>query len=232
LVTAEATVRVYRVCEALWTGPQRHSEEPSRVFHVNYTDEHVKKMKEAGVWQTFAPIQMLMTNPQAGGHPINKTGIGWVRYTQGADGGIHLEEAQSDICQARLAGQLQAGGYDTHHGHLDKIREIFTNGRKTGQDLLAETFLHHQRQDPTNHGKALHWPTMDIKSQQADPPADTYNRLPKDLGFSEGGQYGQLNTQSNSEFKGLPTYTSKVTKTEEELVESMAQFLLKHFKDQ
>lgn len=215
--------------EGLWHGPQRHSHEPSRVFHVNYTNEHVKKLKESGAWPTFAKIQRLIAGPNPyqrdeERHPLGITSIGWVRHT-GDNDGLHLEEAQSDITQNRLPQELARGGFHTPDGHLEAIRNVFVGGRKTGQDVLAETFLHHLRQDPANHGKPLHWPTMDIKSEQADPPLDTYSRLPKELGFAEGGKYGQIKTQSNPMFKDKETLTSKITKSEDDMIDSMLAYL-------
>ncbi len=40
-----------------WTGAQRHSSSPSNVFQLNLTDDHVKKMREAGVLGTFLAMQ-------------------------------------------------------------------------------------------------------------------------------------------------------------------------------
>lgn len=204
--------------EHKWDGVQRHSDEDSTVFHVNYTNDHVRQMKEAGVWNTFHRIQTMLTRPDITQHPLGPTTIGWVRHT-GSDDGTHIDEVQSDLAQARLTSEFRQAGINIPEDHLTKIKGILFGKRKTGQDLLAETFLHHHRQDPANHGKAMHWPSHQIKQKQgANPPLDTYKRLPKDLGFSEGGKYGQLKTQTGSHHDA-PTFTSKVTKHLREFTE-------------
>jgi len=205
--------------EHKWDGVQRHSNEDSTVFHVNYTNDHVRQMKEAGVWNTFHRIQTMLTRPDITQHPLGPTTIGWVRHT-GSNDGTHIDEVQSDLAQARLTSEFRQAGINIPEDHLTKIKGILFGKRKTGQDLLAETFLHHHRQDPANHGRAMHWPSHEIKQAQgANPPLDTYKRLPKDLGFSEGGKYGQLKTQTGTKHLDSPTFTSKVTKHLREFTE-------------
>lgn len=69
----------WNVSHARWTGVQRHSDEPSRVFQLNISNEHIRKLKEAGVYDTFLRALREATNPQ---HPVTPTTVGWVRYTQ------------------------------------------------------------------------------------------------------------------------------------------------------
>lgn len=220
-----------------WDGGQQHSDQASDVFHVNYTGEHVKKLKEAGVWNTFARIQNMITNPT--NHPLGPTTIGWVRHTSAGDpnvpnqwntdhetgkllgehseakAGIHIDEVQSDLGQRRLTQEFRDNGIHIPDDHLSKIREILWGKRKTAQDLVAEAFIHHHRQDPSKHGLAMHWPSHEMKVRHGS-PEDTYKRLPKELGFAEkAGKYGDLATQTGEHDEGLPTHTSKITKAED-----------------
>lgn len=213
-----------------WDGAQRHSLAPSDVFHVNYTGEHVKKMKEAGVFDTFKRIQSFITRPDIANHPVGPTTIGWVRHTGenphdadlvGHEGnpsvpGIHVDEVQSDLGGARLTDEFRSLGVHIPEEHLSKIKNILWGNRKTAQDLVAEGFLHHQRQKPENINKPVHWPSYDLKAVHGS-PQDTYKRLPKDLGFAEkAGVYGDLQTQSDPSTQGKPTHTSKITKFEDD----------------
>jgi GNAT superfamily N-acetyltransferase len=203
---------------ASWAGAQRHSHEQSKVFHVNYTNAHVQKMKEAGVWPTFARMQTLLVNGQ---HPLPGHGIGWVRYTQGQnDGHYHIDEVQSDLGQARLTDEFLHYGMTIDPKHLETVHNILWGKRKTANDMLGEAFLHHLRQDPENHDKTIHWPSHELKlAQNATPPKDAYKRLPKDLGFEENaGTYGDLETQTGLGSKaGAPTHVGKVRKAEDDL---------------
>lgn len=110
----------YNMSRAEWTGAQRHSDEPSYVTQVNLTDDHVKKMKAAGVYNTF--LSMMRASEESG-HPIRPGHtLGWVRWTGlglppalgrasmspnlggavdrlQAKAGIHVDEIQSDFGQ-------------------------------------------------------------------------------------------------------------------------------------
>lgn len=86
----------YGVTESDWNGSQRHSDKKSKVFQLNASPEHFKKMKEAGVLNTF---KRMLEDFNSSGHPVNKNrGIGWVRYTEGDDG-VHVDEIQTDFGQ-------------------------------------------------------------------------------------------------------------------------------------
>lgn len=69
----------YNVSHSTWEGAQRHSSKPSKVFQINATDEHVRKMKAAGVYGTFLAMQKASEtaeHPVVPGHTL-----GWVRWT-------------------------------------------------------------------------------------------------------------------------------------------------------
>lgn len=61
-----------------WRGAQRHSEHPQRVFKLNVGTDHIKQMKQAGVYDAF---KKLSSYSEESGHPsdANHT-IGWIRY--------------------------------------------------------------------------------------------------------------------------------------------------------
>lgn len=71
-------VSTWNVSHTKWTGGQRHSEEPSKVFQMNITTDHVRQLKEAGVYGTF---REMMDASRHSKHPVTDHSIGWVRYT-------------------------------------------------------------------------------------------------------------------------------------------------------
>jgi ADP-ribose pyrophosphatase YjhB (NUDIX family) len=195
---------------APWTGGQRHSQENSNVFQVEVTTNLVNRLKAEGAFGLYARLQRYLAHA---GHPTGIRSIGWVRWT-GDKTGIHMEETQSDLSQARIGDEV---GVKYEPQANAAMRKVLWGSRKTAQDLLAETFMHWMRQDPDMVNTPLHWPSHELKtSMGADPPQDTYKRLPADLGFEEkAGRYGQLPTQSSKQLKDKPTHISKVRKTED-----------------
>lgn len=74
----------FNTSDSTWDGAQRHTVEPSNVFQVNLTDDHVKKMRQAGVYGSF--LNMMAASHQSA-HPVLKHHtIGWVRWTGGPSG--------------------------------------------------------------------------------------------------------------------------------------------------
>lgn len=78
------------------TSDQRHTYEPSEVFQLNVTPDHIKQMKAAGVHDEF---NRMMQESRNSNHPVTPKSVGWARYTQGEDG-THIDEIQSDFGQS------------------------------------------------------------------------------------------------------------------------------------
>lgn len=72
---------------------QRHSDELSNVLRMEITPEIERKLKDAGVWDSYMAMQRLS---HGSGHPSNDHTAGWIRYT-GDKSGVHLDELQSDF---------------------------------------------------------------------------------------------------------------------------------------
>src|SRR5690606_19523815 len=72
----------WNVGHSEWTGIQRHSDENSRVFQLNLTNDHVQRLKEAGVYDTF---RRMYDASYSSFHPVTPATIGWVRYTESRD---------------------------------------------------------------------------------------------------------------------------------------------------
>lgn len=235
----------FNVSHSEWRGAQRHSQEPSRVLQVNLTDEHVRKMKEAGVFPTFLSMQEAT---QSSGHPIlpGHT-IGWVRYTggpgriggqeKGEPGGIHVDEIQSDFGQSFVkqataqaaaqgddpvaaAAEAEAKWPEAHHKIISNI--LF--GGKHPNEVVGEAFMQHLRQ------KGLHNVPVHIHDAETKAPLSgmdpekplpghmkfTYSELPKKMG-AQPSTYGKLPTQSTPSLHGKPSWETKVRKFEDDL---------------
>ncbi len=144
----------YGVSEGSWGGAQRHSREKSYVFQLNLSTDQVKKLKDAGVWETFRRMHHASARSN---HPVGHAGLGWVRWT-GDDHGIHIDEVQSDLGQSfvkQAANQARLRGQDETEAaaraekrypeaHFQKIKDIVFGG-KHPSEVLTEGFLQYLR---------------------------------------------------------------------------------------
>ena len=201
---------------------QRHSDEPSKVFQLNVTPDHVQKMKQAGVWDTFHSINK---NSLDGTHPVAPVhGAGWVRYTDNPDG-VFIDEIQSDIGSSLVkkarahtnkllesAKMTKKEAEDTMkqaedsypEEHYKKINDIVFGG-KDPSEVLHEAF-HQYLRDNGQIGKPVHIWGVTGKSKismghmstaKGDIPAHmyrTYKQIPEKLGYTPA-KYGELSTQ-------------------------------------
>jgi ribosomal protein S18 acetylase RimI-like enzyme len=152
---------------------QRHNPDPSKVFQLNMNQDHVKKLKDAGAYETFQNIHAASKYSQ---HPTKHNTLGWVRYTETPEG-VHIDEIQSDFGaslvkqaakQAREAvatGQItqdeadeavKKAGEKYSDTNLDKIKNIVFQG-KHPNEILHEAFLQHMRDQGKAGTKVMHW---------------------------------------------------------------------------
>jgi hypothetical protein len=217
---------------------QQHTYEPSEVFQLNYTKDHAEKMKQAGVYGTFKNMLEASKNSN---HPIQDNTVGWVRYTKGDDGGIHIDEIQSDfgqsfvkqasnqIKQALQNGQItqeqaQAAQANAHQKwpeeHFTHIKSILFGDRHPNE-ILHEAFLQHMRNQGHTGSKIHMWqakPKANLSgmSEQKQLPGHmqfTYDQHPKKMGYKPA-QYGELDTQFNENLHGQPTWSDTLKKRE------------------
>lgn len=235
----------WNVGHSEWTGIQRHSDENSRVFQLNLTNDHVQRLKEAGVYDTF---RRMYDASYSSFHPVTPATIGWVRYTESrdprkrADGtealpGILIDEIQSDLGQSfvrQAASQARAQGLDPKKAaeeaekqypeeHFKKISEILFGGRHPNE-VLYDAFLQYMRDTGRTGLKvSIHTPETKAPLAQMDSTRPipghmrmTYGELPQRFGF-EPSKYGTLATESNESLFGKPMWGDEVRKKEEEL---------------
>ena len=115
----------FNVSFGTWGGVQRHSDATSKVFQVSINDEHVKKMKEAGVYDTFRNLQSHFS-----GHPITPSAVGWVRYTEPTEAkkthGEHDEYANQIKKLARVLRENRVfyNNFDAKSGMQDQLDKL------------------------------------------------------------------------------------------------------------
>lgn len=152
------------------TGAQTHdTSQPSKVFRLDMSPEKKQELKDAGVYDQFKKIAELS---KRSGHPVKSNTIGWVRYSDNADG-FHMDEVQSDFGQS-LAKQVseirrkQAAGEslgtddsaikDLDENQILKINDILF-GKAHPSQLVHEGFLQSLR-DSGHVGNKVHiWQT-------------------------------------------------------------------------
>lgn len=190
---------------------QRHSTGASKVFQLNYTPDHVSKLKEAGLWDEFSKTHQ---KTQGYDHPHNKShGLGWVRYTEGEDG-YHIDEIQTDFGKKDLSKDLPKE-------KSEKIHEILWGGNHPSQ-VLHEAF-HQNLRDKGEVGKKIHhWqlkPKADLVlgNEEKNPPIhlrEGYDKVPKKMGYKPS-KYGSIKTQDNPDHTGKDTWETTLKKKDE-----------------
>jgi len=234
----------YRFEHTNWDGAQRHSQNNTqRVFMLNVGTDLVRKLKEAGVYDTFRNISNYSEesgHPSEGGHTI-----GWVRYehhSQGADPkhkqvfntahdtpqAIHVDEIQTDMGPNTIKKLKEnpesARGRGVDPDKLETVHKIVF-GDKHPSEVLLEAFRQHHR-NQGRHNIEIHM--LDSKTKapisgqnnEKELPVhmkNTYTDMPKKLGFKPA-KYGATDQQNNEKIVGQPTWTDKIRKFEEEAI--------------
>ena len=232
----------YNVSSSSWKGAQRHSEEPSSVFQLNLTNDHIKQMKDSGVYKTFKKLNEVS---EESAHPVTPSTIGWVRFTGNKKGGYQIDEVQSDFgseIHSVAAAQAQDAGHSPEDAaadmerqypkaHLDKIKQIVFNG-KHPSEVLHEAFHQHLRNRDV-HGAPIavhHVKTkMPLAGQDTDKPAPAhmqvgYKQIPEKMGMKPA-KYGALPTQKNPKLQGEEQYQDVVRKKEDDIIDELEELL-------
>jgi hypothetical protein len=70
---------------------------PDRVFQMNITTDHMKKIREAGLMGVYKTLRGIMKR-KFSAHPMTNEGVGWIRHNDVTpENTIHIHEVQSDI---------------------------------------------------------------------------------------------------------------------------------------
>ena len=113
----------WNVSHAEWDGTQRHTAADSQVFQLNVSQDHINRMKEAGVLGTFKKMQAQI---KENGHPVTPYTAGWVRYTKGGNRRNELFQKANQAWKKRVWSQLSQ--------RLDAAEKA---ARKSGQSDVA-----------------------------------------------------------------------------------------------
>jgi 8-oxo-dGTP pyrophosphatase MutT (NUDIX family) len=164
----------FNLSHSTWKGAQRHTNSTQKVLQVNITNDHIEKMKQAGVYNTFRKMQDLSAYSQ---HPIPPHhGIGWIRYTGTPKSGMFVDEVQSDFGQSfvrQAAAQAADRGIDADEAarraqrdfpdeHFKVISQILFKG-KHPNEVLHEAFQQYWR-DQGHHNAKVQVHTVESKA--------------------------------------------------------------------
>lgn len=246
----------YNFSHETWHGAQRHSGHDQRVFKLNVTSDHIRQMKQAGVYDAFKKLSQYSEDS---GHPSDAGHtLGWVRYehhlnpadqekaplfpqdiqeraehdtVHSKPEAIHVDEIQSDMGPNLIAklreNPERAKSLGVDPDHIEKVHKIVF-GNHHPSEVLMEAFRQHHR----DQGRAdipIH--ILDAKTkapisgQDVDDPKKplpahmqfTYTQMPKKMGF-QPAKYGATAQQDNANVENGPTWTDKIRKFEEELI--------------
>jgi hypothetical protein len=158
----------YDYSHTTWKGAQVHSSEKQYVFQLNHNEDLLKEMKNAGVYDTFAKVHEISFNSK---HPVKNNTLGWVRYTKGKDGHIHIDEIQSDLGRSLHGSIKEYLDKQPDSPKKKKMEELFTKEKidkmndilfkgQHPSKIIHEGFLQFLRNNG-NVGKDVHiWQAM------------------------------------------------------------------------
>ena len=216
----------YNVSHTEWGGAQRHSDDFSQTMVVSLTDDHLKKIKEAGLWLPFRKVM----NELPHSHPQHPMAIGWVRYT----GTVHLpirpshkarlqlgdiepftDEAQTDIPYAIEKANIP-------EDQAAKLQEIMF-GNTFPTQVIHETFHEAARQSGLeNMPVRIH--SSDSKKyislQNVKKPVPVhfdrnYEKVPKNVLNAEPATYGEKPDETHNAIQGKRIWQTYFKKSEE-----------------
>ena len=217
---------------------QLHSDEPSQVFQLNLSPEHIKALTDAGVMDTFKTFNETSLKSS---HPVNpENGVGWVRYTEKPDG-IFIDEIQSDLGSSpeknfdkQASEAVERGAIQAHQvpqmkemlsqrmpeEHRQKINSIIF-GDKHPATVLHEAFhqslrLQGRENTPIHIWSAAGKGAVSLNNADAPEPVHmkvAYDQNPEKMGFKPA-TYGDISTQTGPH-AGKPTRKTLLRKTKE-----------------
>lgn len=171
---------------------QMHSDEPSKVFQLNLHPETLQELKDQGLLGHYEVFDSRYNDPES--HPNGKNGIGWVRYTEGDDGHIHIDEVQSDIGQgmsktiSRMKrGQKEGIREGDNLENYQRVHDILFGGN-TASQVLQDAFLENMRQAGRHESKVHLWGApqkANISGMDIEGHMDEYGKSTKSLKFNK-----------------------------------------------
>lgn len=202
-----------------WQRHDKHQDKPQTVFQLVMTPEQKKELYRKNLWPTYKD----MYDKVSRGHPLAPNGgIGWVRFTSGFDQQPHIDEIQTDFHTG--SGNFSDYG-PSEKTQWKKIEKTLFHG-KNPTDLFHEAFHQHLRDTGRiTDEQPMKTHIFDVKAKQTDlgglnadrpPPVhavNTYNSFPSKIGY-QPDTYGTAETQSNPQWKGQPTHSMDVYKSE------------------
>jgi hypothetical protein len=213
----------YGISDDMWNGAQRHDRDRAQhVLQVNASSGHLREISKAGLLSLYKDM---LDNSH--GHPVHKErGFGWVRYSPGEDGNVHIDEIQTDFHEG---GAMYRHAKKKNPEKAAKMKQLFKImwGSKNPNDVLHEVF-HQAGRNQGRHGTKVHMWTLEPKMDLAQmdpsekPPVhavNTYKNYPEKMGY-EPASYGETDAQSNHALVGKPT--QKITLHKKEALQKMA----------
>ena len=197
----------FNVSYSKWNGMQRHDRtKDQKVLQLNMTDDHVRQMKEQGLFPTFKKMHELS---HRSGHPVRKHSLGWARIDDSQPGHWHIDEIQSDFGQGAIR-QLEGlkaedpGQAQRVEGKFGMPMDQITDGLKKIIKIFSGPFKNinhaiHAAVHQTARQNDITSTSMDKLEDQArqssmqvggDKPLpghmiNTYKQIPEDMGYEE-----------------------------------------------
>lgn len=200
----------YNISYRHWQGAQMHdSSKPQLVMQMNITNEQVKHLKDAGLYDTFRKVHDMSFRS---GHPVEKHTLGWSRIDTSHPGHLHVDEVQSDLGQgtirqilaAKEKGQMKADEADKYVKDLKEINKYLAGGHKT----INHAILSAVHQTARERGV----PSVKMSNDQYDENSPKTDKVPAQANIAStsmdliNDQAKQSGQQTHEGAKDLPVH--------------------------
>ena len=153
---------------------QRHrTDVPSDVFQLQLGDEHIKKIKERGLWSEWTRMRDADLNnhtihpPFESGPAIAKSALGWMRLTGNAKktGTLHADEVQCDYrVQGGGGGEEDEDGEQRDRGSEEVKRVVLRAlfGDQDPHEVIMDAHAQYLRDAGLSH-VVVHFPNLEFR---------------------------------------------------------------------
>jgi len=169
---------------------------PQKVLQVNLTNDHVKQLKEQGLYDTFRKLHEMSFRS---GHPVHKHSLGWARIDESHPDHWHIDEIQSDLGQgtirqiekAKQSGDMGEEEADKYTNDLKGIMKTLSGPFKNINHAISGAVHESGRQKGI---KSTSMDKLEDQAQQSGMSTDknlpghminTYKQVPEDIGYAE-----------------------------------------------
>ena len=182
------------------------------VVQLNITNDHIKQMKDQGIYDVFKKMQDLS---KRSGHPVRGHTLGWARVDQSAGDHWHIDEIQSDLSTGTIRylekqqknGQMSEADATSMKNGVGKMMKIFKGPYKSINHAISGA-VHQIARDKGVKSTSFDMPKdqaaqshMNTNKKLPGHMMETYSQIPKGLKYEQDYPKKNVMPDHNSDYE-------------------------------